>query len=112
MNRFQRFLNRQVHLDTVYDEALISSLNIESRYVPEEIDTFEELEFGLGQWNGLSVIFTLVLEDHCLKRISLGFIPQGGDEDDMRAFSAEQLQVLLKDKEKDLNRFLTAVFPK
>ena len=79
------------------------------RYLPDEIESFEELEFGLGSWRAQEVVFTIVVEDGKLARISLGYIPSDGSEDDMRAFTEQQLETFLNEEGGTLERFLKAV---
>ena len=109
MKRLQRFIDRTVDLDAARDETLLSSLGIEGRYVPDELEEFDEMEFGIGRSAGRTVIFTLVVEHAALKRVSLGWIPEGGDEDDMRAFSEEELAEVLDEKGDTLIRFFDGV---
>ncbi|GAB4349534.1 MAG: hypothetical protein Kow0099_32670 [Candidatus Abyssubacteria bacterium] len=109
MKRFQTYMNRAINLDAARNETLLSSLGIEARYVPEQLEEFDEMEFGLGHWRNTRIIFTLVFENGNLKRISLGWIPQGGEEDDMRAFSEPDLAAILNEKGETLARFLDSV---
>ena len=109
MRRLQRFINRTVDLGAAKDDELLSSLGIEGRYVPDELEDFDEMEFGIGRWSGRTVIFTLVVEHAKLKRVSLGWIPEGGDEDDMRAFSETELGEVLDEKGDTLIRFFEGV---
>ena len=96
MKRLQRFLGREVDLDLIRgDEALLTSLSIEERYVPEELEIFDELEFGLGLFGSKTVVLMMVLEDSTLQRISLGWVPEGGDEDDFAAFSESELSEVM-----------------
>lgn len=109
MKRLQRFIDRTVDLTAAKNEKLLSSVGIEGRYVPDALEEFDEMEFGLGLWAGRTVIFTLVLEHSQLKRVSLGWIPEGGDEDDMRAFSESELAEVLDEKGDALIRFFEGV---
>ena len=109
MKRLQRFIDRTVDLTAARDEELLSSSGIEARYVPDTLEEFDEMEFGLGLWAGRNVVFTLVLEHSQLKRVSLGWIPEGGEEDDMRAFSESELAAVLDEKGDALIRFFETV---
>jgi len=109
MKRLQRFIDRTIELDAAKDEKLLSSLGVEGRYVPDELEEFDEMEFGIGRWAGKTVIFTLVAEHAKLKRVSLGWIPEGGDEDDMHAFSETELAQVLDEKGDALVRFFEGV---
>lgn len=109
MKRFKRFLGMTVAHSIVQDEDALASLGVESRWVPEELEEFDEMEFGLGQWADRTVIFTLVIEKGGLQRVSLGYIPPGGDEDDMVAFSEEELALVLDEKQATLIGFFEKV---
>jgi hypothetical protein len=109
MKRFQRFIGRPVDHSVVKDEALLASLGVEGRWVPDELEEFDEMEFGLGEQGDRTVIFTLVIERGTLQRVSLGYIPPGGDEDDMVAFSEEELAQVLDEKQDVLIRFFEKV---
>jgi hypothetical protein len=109
MKRLQRFIDRAIDPNAVKDEALLSSLGIQSRYVPETLEDFDEMEFGLGRSGGRTIIFTLVLEHAKLKRVSLGWIPEGGDEDDMRAFSGSELAEVMDENGDTLVGFFDKV---
>jgi hypothetical protein len=109
MQRFQKYLGRRVEAHRIKDPALLSSTGVSQRYVPEEIDDFDEMEFGAGRWEGRDVIFTLVIENGSVARISLGYIPAGGSEDDMAAFTDSQLQALLDARGDALGQFFESV---
>jgi hypothetical protein len=111
MKRLQKYIDRQATLDPLEDEAWLSSLGIEPRYVPEALEEFDEMEFGLGHAIGRAVIFTLVVVDGKLKRVSLGWIPEEGDEDEMRAFKEAELATVLDEKGVALTRFFDKVTP-
>jgi hypothetical protein len=96
MKRLQQFLGREVDLDLIRnDDDLLASLSIEKRYVPEELEIFDELEFGLGSFGSKTTVLMLVLEDAKLQRVSLGWIPEGGDEDDFAAFTEAELSEVM-----------------
>jgi len=92
MKRLQKFLGLQLDLTRIQDDdALLESFSIEKRYVPDELDIFDELEFGLGPFGTKTVVLLMVLENGKLQRASLGWIPEGGDEDDFAAFTELEL---------------------
>jgi len=109
MKRLEKYINRQVVLDAVRDEAWLSSLGIEARYVPEALEEFDEMEFGLGHAMGRPTIFTLVVVQGKLQRVSLGWIPEEGEEDEMRAFSKEELGAVLTEKGSVLTKFFEKI---
>ena len=112
MERFRKYLDRSIDPAAVRNAALCESLGIEQRYVPEDLGVFEELVFGLGdRWSEQKVVFVTILEQSRLKRISLGRVPEGGDDDDLVAFTAGELAALLAEKGETLARFLDRVFP-
>ncbi len=110
MKRLQKFIDRAVDMNAIKDEALLSSLGVEARYVPEELEDFDEMEFGLGRSGDRTVIFTLVLVQKKLQRVSLGWIPEGGEEDDMRAFSEAELTEVMNEKGDTLASFFEKIF--
>lgn len=109
MKRLEKYINRQVILEPIRDEAWLSSLGIEARYVPEALEEFDEMEFGLGHAIGKPAIFTLVIVEGKLQRVSLGWIPEEGDEDEMRAFSEQELGAVLTEKGDVLTKFFEKV---
>ena len=109
MKRLQKYINRQVTLDPLKDERWLLSLGIEPRYVPNALEEFDEMEFGLGHAVGKPIIFTLVVVQGKLQRVSLGWIPEEGDEDEMRAFSEPELNAVLGEKGGILARFFEKV---
>ena len=89
-------MGRKLNLDLVRnDDALLASLSIEKRYVPEELEIFDELEFGLGSFGSKAIVLVMVLENRKLQRASLGWIPEGGDEDDLAAFTESELSEVM-----------------
>jgi hypothetical protein len=110
MKRLHRFIDKAVRLESVHDEAALSSLGIEPRFVPEALEGFDEMEFGIGRFGDRKVIFTLVLQEGKLKRVSLGWVPEGGDEDDMRAFTTSELDEVMNEKGDALVRFFEKAF--
>ena len=109
MKRLQGFIGKSVDHTTVKDEGTLTSLGVEGRWVPDELEDFDEMEFGLGEWGDKTVIFTLVIEQGTLQRVSLGYIPPGGDEDNMVAFSEEELAQVLDEKQDTLIAFFEKV---
>jgi len=109
MKRFQGFIGKAVNHAAVQDDGVLSSLGVEGRWVPEELEDFDEMEFGLGQWGDKTLIFTLVVELGKLQRVSLGYIPPGGAEDDMHAFTEAELAQVLDEKGTALIQFFEKV---
>ena len=109
MQRFQRFLGCKVDVNRIREPGLLSSAGVSARYLPEELDDFDEMEFGAGSWEGRDLVFTLVLEHGVVARISLGYIPPGGSEDDMMAFSESQLQAVLTVRGEQLESFFDSI---
>ena len=62
MKRFQPFIDRAIDEDAVRDEERLRALGIEARYVPDEIEEFDELEYGfIERDGGRTIIFTTVI---------------------------------------------------
>ena len=112
MNRFRAFLDREVAPSALRDAAFRETLGIEARWVPEELGDLEELEFALVEpWGGCKVVFVAVLERRRLKRLSLGQVPEGCEDDDFRAFGAEELETVVAERGDRLASFLERLFP-
>jgi hypothetical protein len=105
MKRFQGFIGKAVDHAALSDENALASLGVEGRWVPDELEEFDEMEFGLGKRGANTLIFTMVVEQFKLQRVSLGYIPPGGDEDNMHAFSEEELAKVLDEYENTLIKF-------
>jgi hypothetical protein len=111
MQQFQRFIGRRVDFDRIGKTLHSASSSVTGRYLPDELDDFDEMEFGAGIWEEKEVIFTLVVENGKLARISLGYIPGGGSEDDMMAFTETQLEDVLAVKGEAIEGFFDSIFP-
>ena len=112
MNRFRAFLDREVAPSALGDAALRETLGIEARWVPEALGDLDELEFGLVEpWCGSKVVFLAVLERGRLKRLSLGQVPEGSEDDDFRALGAGELERLVGERGDRLVSFLERLFP-
>jgi hypothetical protein len=112
MERFRTYIDRDIDATALADAGLLGSLGLEIRHAPAEFGPLEELEFGFAAPRvGQTVVFLAVLEHARLKRISLGFVPEGGDEDDFRAFSAVELAEVLRERGEALARFFDRLFP-
>ena len=109
MKRLRKFIGKAVNHDVAKDDKLLSSLGVEGRYVPEELEDFDEMEFGLGRSGERSIIFTLVLEHGKLQRVSLGYIPDGGGEDNFHAFSETELAAVLDERGEILVNFFEKI---
>lgn len=96
-------------VDRIHESEVMSSFGVSVRYLPEELDEFDEIEFGLGSWEDQKLIFTLVLEHGIVARISLGYIPRGGSEEDMMAFTDPQLKTVLAAKGDVLESFFDSI---
>ena len=110
MKRFEKYLSRSLAEGFLKEDAKLENLGIEKRYVPDQIEIFDELEFGLGRWNESYLVFTVVLEHGKLGRISLGYIPSDGDEDDLMALTQDQLDSVLELHGQKLEQFLAGLF--
>jgi hypothetical protein len=112
MNRFRAFLDREVAPSALRNAALREALGLEARWVPEELGDLEELEFGLVEpWCGSKVVFIAVLEHRRLKRISLGQVPEGCEDDDFRAFGPDELEKVVTERGERLAVFFSKLFP-
>jgi len=109
MQRFQKFIGREVDFDRLKESPDLGPAGATVRYLPDELDDLDEMEFGAGSWEEKEVIFTLVVERGRLARISLGFIPPGGSEDDMMAFTEAQLKDVLAAKGDALESFFESI---
>lgn len=113
MKRLETFIDREIDKNAVRDEYSLAAIGIAIRYVPDEIEEFDELEYGFTEPEAeRTIIFTMVLESSKLKRVSLGYIPKGGDEDDMHAFSQDELDSVMNEKGDTLVRFFDTVTPR
>ena len=112
MKRLHKFIDREIDQKAVRNEKPLAEMGIKIRYVPDEIEEFDELEFGFSEPEGdRTIIFTMVLESWKLKRVSLGYIPEGGDEDDMHAFSEAELAQVMDKRGDTIVRFFETVTP-
>jgi len=112
MNRFRVFLDREVSPSGLRDAALRESMGIEARRVPEELGDLEELEFAMVEpWGDCRVVCIAVLERRRLKRLSLGHVPEGCEDDDFRAFGTAELERLVSERGDVLASFLERLFP-
>jgi hypothetical protein len=110
MQRFHRFIGRRIDFSRLQQSQDFASAEVTVRYLPDELEEFDEIEFGAGSWQEREIVFTLVLEHGKLARMSLGYIPAGGSEDDMMAFTETQLREVLAEKGPALESFFDAIF--
>jgi hypothetical protein len=109
MKRFGKFIDRRLVLERAHDQAFLQSVGIEQRWVPDELEIFDEVEFGVGTCGQGTVVLVLVLEKGQLKRLSLGYVLEG--EDDFRAFSEEDLGQVLEQAAPRLLTFFEQLLP-
>ena len=93
MQRLRRFI------DAVVDPALLTARDLPAgwrdRWVPDEIEAFDEIEFALPLDDERDAVLTLALEEGKIARILVGWAPAGDDDADTRGFGEEEIPAVL-----------------
>lgn len=106
MQRFRKFIGGTVLPERLEEEARDPNLGIELRYLPEELEEFDEIEIGLGHDSNRTIVLSMVVVEGQLQRLSLGYVPERGDEDDFYAFGEAELEKILESRGDQVSKLL------
>jgi len=91
MERIRRFLGETVDAERLADAAALEALGARGRWVPDELQPFDEIELALPLDDGRDLLLTAAVEEGRLARIMLMQAAAGDDDADPAALSDEDL---------------------
>ena len=91
MDRLRRFIGEAVVAERLSDSGARGDLGVKDRWMPDEIEAFDEIELSLPLDDERDAVLTLALEDGKLARIMLSWAKAGDDDADTVGFSEEDL---------------------
>ena len=106
MQRFQPFVGRPVNRTRIGESSVLEKAGFVARYLPEEFDEFDEMEFTLPFEEEKSLVLSVALEQGRIMRILIGWVGPGDPDDAMRSFDEKDLKRALDLKGDDMARFL------
>ena len=110
MDRFQKFLHRPLLPDRLADRAAMEGRGFRGRWVPDELQPFDEVELARPLDDATDLLLTLAVEEGKIERMMLGQAPAGDDDADARGLSETELAEALAvhgEAVTDLMDFLT-----
>ncbi len=107
MKRLRRFLGLRLDEERLRDREAVARLGVRCRWIPEEIQPFDELEFALPLSKEEEAVFTCALEEGRFARMLLGRAAAGDDDADTRGFDDEAIREVLDRHGATLERLLT-----
>ncbi len=104
MKRFREFLGKKLDINRAKDEERLSKWGIKVRYAPEEVDDFDEFEFGIDYKGTQDVAFLIAIEKGRIARVLFGWsVPDNPDM--MKPMADDDLGKLLEKRGQDLVEF-------
>jgi len=96
MERFKKFMGRELDLEKVKDTGRLAASGIECAYLPDPLEDFDEVEFRTGFGNDIIVI-TVAVELGKVKRIMISMADEK-NPDMVRSLTGSQLEGFLAEK--------------
>ena len=108
MKRFREFLGKTLNIDKAKGEENFSRWGIKVRYAPEEVDDFDEFEFGIDYEGEQDVAFLIAIEKGRIARVLFGWtVPDNPDM--MKPMADDDLGKLLEKRGQALVEFFKYV---
>ncbi|MQL53768.1 hypothetical protein GFC01_16185 [Desulfofundulus thermobenzoicus] len=107
MERFRKFMGREIKLENVKNNDHLQSCGITCTYLPDPPDEFDEFEFRTG-FAGREIVITVAVEQGKIQRIMFNAADENNPEI-TRSLSPSQLDGLLGDRGNALVRFLEGI---
>lgn len=107
MERFRRFMGREINLENVKNSNCLQPFGITCTYLPDPPDEFDEFEFRTG-FAGQEIVITVAVEQGKIQRIMFS----GADSDNpdvTRSLSPSRLEELLAGKGDVLAGFFESI---
>ncbi len=96
MKRFQRFIGSSVIRERFGATKVLEDAGLDARYLPDEFDDFDEMEFLAPFEGDKKMVFSVVLEEKKIKRMSLGWVGPEDPDDAMRGLDDDEIQRALE----------------
>ena len=97
MERLKPFVGRSLDAARLADRASLESLGFRGRWIPEELEEFDEVEVSRALDAERDLVVTVAVERGRVARILLGACPAGDDDADRRGLRPEGLPAILDD---------------
>jgi len=110
MDRLRKFLHLPLLPDRLADRAAMEGRGFRGRWVPDELQPFDEVELARPLDHATDLLLTLAVEEGKIERMMLGQALAGDDDADARGLSETELAEALAvhgDAVTDLLEFLT-----
>lgn len=104
MERFKKYIGREIKLQRVKDSEKLAACGITCRYLPDPPEDFDEFEFAC-EHGGKTVLILAAVEMGKLKRL-LFTVPDAADPEITRPLTETQLQEFLAAKGEKVSEFL------
>jgi len=103
MQRFKKYIGKDVQMDCIRDADHILSFELRSHYVPEDLGDFEECEF-LTDFSGHDLIVCVTVLEKKIKRVMF-VLSDPEDSDNVAPLTESQLTDFLNQKGEKLLSF-------
>lgn len=97
MERFRRFVNLEVNVDHIKNEAQLGKYGIECTYLPDPVEVLDEFEFRTSFNGGEKMVIAFAVEMGKMRRIMLGKA-DAGNPDVVRSLNEKELEDFLAEK--------------
>jgi hypothetical protein len=91
MDRFQKYLYRPLLPDRLSDSDAVAAAGFRGRWVPEELQPFDEVELARSLDDATDLLVTLAVEEGKIARMMLGKAPAGDDDADATGLTEDEL---------------------
>ena len=107
MERFKKFMERELNLEKIKDTGRLAVSGIECTYLSEPLEDFDEVEFRTG-FGGDIIVITVAVELGKVKRIMIS-VADEKNPDVVRSLTGSQLEGFLAEKGETLAGFFEYV---
>lgn len=104
MERFKKFMGRELNLENVKNTGRLASYGVACTYLSDPPEDFDEVEFRTGSGGRDNIVITVTTEMGKVKRIMFSEADEK-NPDVVRSLTAPQLEGLLAEKGEQLAGF-------
>jgi hypothetical protein len=96
MERYKKYLHRTLRADRLADRDSIVGMGFRERWVPDELEAFDEVELAIPLDDERDLLVTLAVEETKIERMLLGHAPAGDDDADAEGLTEDGLTAALE----------------
>jgi len=95
MEQFRKYIDCQLNINKVHDNAVYKKLAIKPRYIPEIFEFFDEMEFIIDYTPEKYIVIGIAIEKELIKRVMMGWAGKDEEDDAFNPLNEDELNSIL-----------------